>query len=84
MREREIDGFIIRATTAPEELGAPFYEPAFRLKPVGASVWHEHISYAESQDTISRTQEEALAIAEHELDEVTGIHWQGDRWGTIP
>jgi len=82
MVEREITGFIVRATTEPEEPGAVFYEPAFRLRKVGETYEHPHVCYAVSQNVERRTQEEALTIAERELVQITDVVWNGDMWDT--
>ncbi|WP_312708102.1 hypothetical protein [Stenotrophomonas sp.] len=80
MAEREITGFIVRATTEPEEDGAAFYEPAFRIRKLDATYEHPHVSYATSQNIESRTKAEALAIAEAELEQITYVVWSGDGW----
>lgn len=82
MTEREITGFIVRATTEPEEPGAVFYEPAFRIRKKGDNYEHPHVSYATSQDVESRTQEEALRMAALELANITDVVWSGDTWDT--
>jgi len=84
MVEREITGFMVRATTEPEEPGAVFYEPAFRIRKIGEEYEHPHASYAISQDVVSRTQEEALRMAEAELREITDVIWNGEKWDTRP
>lgn len=84
MTEREINGFIVRATTEPEEAGAVFYEPAFRIRKMGEQYEHPHVSYAVSQDVVSRSQEEALQMAEDELREITDVIWNGEIWDTRP
>lgn len=84
MAEREISGYIVRATTEPEHAGAPFYEPAFRIRKVGESYEHPHISYATSQDVESRTQAQALALADYELAGFTEVVWHGDQWDLQP
>lgn len=84
MVEREITGFIVRATTEPEEPGAVFYEPAFRIRKEGESYEHPHVSYAVSQNVESRTQQEALRMAELELGQITEVVWNGNIWDTRP
>jgi hypothetical protein len=80
MAEREISGYMVRATTEPEEPGAVFYEPAFRIRKAGETYEHPHVSYATSQNVESRSQEEALALAEVELAEITDVVWTGEHW----
>ncbi|MCU1091716.1 hypothetical protein JAK58_09360 [Stenotrophomonas maltophilia] len=80
MAEREIMGFKVRATTEPEEPGAVFYEPAFRIRRIGEKYEHPHVCYAVSQDVERRTQEEALRMAETELGQITDVIWNGDIW----
>lgn len=80
MVEREIMGFAVRATTEPQEPGAVFYEPAFRLRKIGEEYEHPHVCYAVSQDVERRTQEEALEMAEIELGRITDVIWVGDTW----
>lgn len=82
MVEREIMGYRVRATTEPEEPGAVFYEPAFRIRKVGEDYEHPHVSYAVSQNVVSRTQDEALRMSEAELAEITDVIWNGDIWDT--
>ncbi len=82
MAEREIMGFIVRATTEPEAPGATFYEPAFRIRKIGEHYEHPHVCYAVSQDVENRTQDEALQMSEQQLQLVTEVTWSGDSWDT--
>ncbi|WP_146165810.1 hypothetical protein [Stenotrophomonas panacihumi] len=80
MGERLIDGFVVRATTEPEEDGAAFYEPAFRVRKAGEEYEHPHVWYATAQDIEKQSKEEALAIAEKWLERLEEVTWQGDDW----
>ena len=82
MSERIIDGFVVRATTSPEEAGAPFYEPAFRFRPVTETTDHEHVIPWDvtTQNVEVQTRESALAIAEDWLTKIEHVRWEGDRW----
>ena len=84
MKIREINGYIVRATTQPEEAGAPFYEPAYRFRPAGQPEGsaQEHVLpwYATSQNVESSTQAQAQAIAEHQLELIEEVHWSGTHW----
>ena len=80
MTERVIDGFIVRATTEPEEDGALFYEPAFRVRKVGSSDEHHQPWFAVSQNVEERSKQEALLLAERQLEVFTEVTWAGDDW----
>ena len=82
MSERIIDGFVVRATTSPEEPGAPFYEPAFRFRPVAEKTDYEHVIPWDvtTQNVEVQTRENALAIAEDWLEKIEHVRWEGERW----
>ncbi|MGJ7903166.1 hypothetical protein [Lysobacter sp. 1R34A] len=80
MTSRTIDGFVVRATTEPEEDGADFYEPAYRIRKIDSDIEHKDTWFAVSQNTESRTKGEALEMAETELRQITKIVFHGEDW----
>lgn len=72
---REVDGFILEATTEPSFEGSSFYEPGLRVIKPGTDF--DETVWATTQDAETQTREQALAAAEAWLREITHVSYTG-------